>query len=63
MTYLHGIDRCLPELPVILDRDIPPLLELEARVHRQLLPGGLTEGLGPLGLAWVLLLLEVLVTF
>ena len=60
--YLHGSDCLLPELPVVLHRNIPPLLELKAGVHGQLLPGGLSEGFGPLGFAWVLLLLEVLVT-
>ena len=61
--YLHGIDCGLPELPVILDRNISPLLELKAGIHSQLLPGGLTEGLGPLGLPGVLLLLEIFVAF
>ena len=63
MFYLHGIDGCLPELSVVLNRDISPLLKLEAGVHGQLLPGRLTEGLGPLGLAGVLLLLEIFVAF
>ena len=61
--YLHGIDGCLPELPVVLNRNISPLLELKAGIHRQLLAGGLTEGLGPLGLPGVLLLLEIFVAF
>ena len=60
--YLHGSDCLLPELPVVFHWNISPLLELKTGVHSQLLPGGLPESFGPLGLTGVLLLLKVLVT-
>ena len=41
----------------------PFLFEFEAGVDSEFLAGGLTEGLGPLGLARVLLALEGLVAF
>merc|ERR1719458_2243489 len=59
---LHSIDALCPELAVVLDRHIAPLLKLERRIDRQLLAGRLTERLGPLRLAGVLLL-EVPVAF
>ena len=52
---------CFPQFPIILDGNIPPPLELEGRVDGELLAVALAEYLGPLGLARVLLLLEVLV--
>ena len=61
-TNLHGSHSFLPEFPVVFHGDISPLLELKSGIHGQLLPGGLPESLGPLGLTGVLLLLEVLVT-
>ena len=55
---------CLfPKLSVVLDWLVPSLLKLKGRVHGQLLARALPEGLGPLGLSWVLLLLEVLCAF
>ena len=62
-AHLHGSDCGLPEFSVIFNWNIPSLLKLKARIHSQLLPCRLPEGFGPLGLAWVLLLLEVLMTF
>ena len=62
LTDLHGSHSFLPEFPVVFHWNIPSLLELKAGVDGQLLPGGLPEGFGPLGLAGVLLLLKVLVT-
>ena len=60
---LHSRDRVGPQLPVILHWNIPSLLKLKAGVHSQLFASRFTEGFGPLGLAWVLLLLEVFVAF
>ncbi len=51
----------LPQLPVVLDWNVSPPLELEGRIDGQLLAGALAERLGPFGLAWILLLLKVLV--
>jgi hypothetical protein len=53
----------LPEFPVVLRRLVASLFELERRVNGQLLAGRLAERFGPLGLARILLLLEVLVAF
>ena len=60
MRALTGL---LPEFSVVLDGFVSPLLELEGRIDGQLLAGALPEGLGPLGLSRVLLLLEVLRAF
>ena len=61
-TDLHGPHSFLPELPVVFHWNISPLLELKSGIHGQLLPSGLPESFGPLGLTGVLLLLKVLVT-
>ena len=62
-SFPGRLTRFSPEFSVVLDRLIPPLLELERRVDGQFLAGALPEGLGPLGLARVLLLFEVLGAF
>jgi len=55
---LHGLDRLLPEIAVVLDGNIAALLELERRIDGQVLAGRLAERLSPFGLARVLLLFE-----
>ena len=60
---LHGRHGVGPQLPVVLDRDIPPLLKLEAGINCKFFSCGLSECLSPLSFAWVLLLLEIFVAF
>lgn len=58
VDLLHRLDRLVPQLAIVLDRDVAPLLELEARVDRQLLRVRLAVRLGPADLARVLLFVE-----
>ena len=53
----------VPEFPIVFDGNVSFLLKLKYGIDGQLLAGCLPEGLGPFGLARVLLLLEVLVAF
>ena len=52
-----------PQLSVVFDWYVSSFFKLEGRVHRQLLANALSERLGPLGFARILLLFEVLVAF
>ena len=58
---LHHLQRVLDKLAVVLDRDVPLLLEVHASVDCQFLSVRFTEGLRPLELPRVALGLEVLV--
>lgn len=51
----------LPQLPVVLDRNIAPLLKLKGGVHREFLPCRLPERLGPSNIPGITLPLEALV--
>ena len=51
----------LPQLPIVFDRNISSLFKLERWIYCQFLSYALPESLGPLCLARILLLLEVLV--
>ena len=59
----HGAQRRPHQIPVVLDRSIPSLLELEGRVHGHLLAAHLAEGLGPADLPRVALEVEVFMAF
>ncbi|CAH0367709.1 unnamed protein product, partial [Pelagomonas calceolata] len=59
----HGAQRRADEVPVVLHGPVPPLLELEGRVHGHLLAAHLAEGLGPADFPRVALQIKVLVAF
>ena len=61
LIFAKMLTCCFPKLPIILDGNIPPPLELEGGVDGELLAVAFAEHLCPLGLARVFLLLEVLV--
>ncbi|KAI6767132.1 hypothetical protein HG531_011492 [Fusarium graminearum] len=56
---LHGLEGLAHELSVVADGNVAAGGELQSRVDRHLLAGGLTEGLCPLELARVSLHLEL----
>lgn len=64
LYFFNPLDRLngvLPQFPVVLNRNVPSLLEFERWVNSQLFSGSLAESLRPSGLPWVTLLLEKLV--
>ena len=60
---LHRAQRLLPELSLVLDGHVAPLLQLEGRVDGEILAGGLSERLRPARLAGIALPLEEFVAF
>ena len=62
-NLLHGPNRVLPQLSVVFDGTVSPLLELENGIYDQFLAVRLPPGLGPAELTRVLLSLEHSVAF
>ena len=60
---LHGVERLGPQLALVLDGDVAPLLHLEGRVDGEVLAGGLPECFRPARLPRIPFPLEQFVTF